>query len=75
MYVAHNIHAVIRLGKTIMVFKYRVVNYRDTHTHTQTFITSCFRQVTKHELSSCVRVYYGLKSCSESHRAGPSPHS
>ena len=33
MYVAENIHAVIRLGKTYMVFKYRVVNYRDTHTH------------------------------------------
>jgi len=33
MYVADNIHAVIRLGKTNIVFKYRVVNYRDTHIH------------------------------------------
>jgi len=33
MYVADNIHAVIRLGKTNMVFKYRAVNYCDTHIH------------------------------------------
>lgn len=33
MCVADNIHAVIRLGKTNMVYKYRAVNYRDIYIH------------------------------------------